>query len=92
MKSKTLSPAHDVCQIFKMNHEQTTIAIAQANAIETRRQYYYNHVLKPEGIPNPPYIQKPLSPSERQQGAMAFKERNKSLKFFIGLIQQAVVK
>ena len=92
MKSRTLSYTQDASQGFKLSQVHAALSADQVNTVEARRQYYYNNVLKPEGILNPPYIQTVQSPSDRVQRALAFKERNKGLKFFIGLIQQEVIK
>ncbi len=74
-----------------VHQKDIAYAVDQANTMQARRQYYNNHVLKTDGIPNPPYIQKPFSTEEREQRAQAFKQRNQSLKYFIKLIQQEVV-
>ena len=92
MKHQSTSIDHNALPALQVNQDVTANATEDAHAIEARRQYYYNNVLKPEGIPNPPNIQKPFSREETEQRAQAFKERNRSLKYFIGLIQQKVVK
>ena len=91
MKRQSPSIEQNSFTALHVHQENTTNATDQLNTIEARRQYYYNTVLKPDGIPNPPYIQKPISTEEREQRVQAFKQRNQSLKYFIRLIQQKIV-
>jgi hypothetical protein len=91
MKIQTPSAYHDSSPMATANQNDMVEATDQESIREGRRQYYYNNVLKQHGIPNPPYTPKQFSPTERAQLATAFKERNKSLKYYIGLIQQKIV-
>ena len=91
MKIQTLSRTHDAYPTTKVSLEDTAAPTGQERVVEARRNYYYNTVLKPDGIPNVPNVQKPFSPSETVKRAMAFKERNQGLKYYIGLIQHKII-
>ena len=91
MKHQSQSIEQNGFTALHVHQEDTAHTADQANTVEARRQYYCNTVLKPDGIPNPPYIQKPISTEEREERVQAFKQRNQSLKYFISLIQQKVV-
>lgn len=91
MKIQALSNRHDTYPTTKVIQGDTAGTTDQERVVEARRNYYYNTVLKPNGIPNVPNVQKPFSPSETVQRAMAFKKRNQGLKYYIGLIQHKII-
>ena len=91
MKIQALSRTHNAYPTTQVRQEDTAEPTGQESVVEARRNYYYNTVLKPNGIPNVPNVQKPFFPSETVQRAMAFKERNQGLKYYIGLIQHKII-
>ncbi len=91
MKTQTPSTHRNSYLLAEAKQQNTSEPTNQQNLIEARREYYYNVVLKEHGIPNPSSIQKPFPSPQRQERAMAFKERNRSLKFYIRLLQQNLI-
>lgn len=88
MKTQTPSTHRNSYLLAEAKQQNTSEPTNQESLIESRREYYYNVVLKEHGIPNPSYTHKPFSSPEREQRAMAFKERNRSLKYYIRLLQR----